>query len=350
MAERRELDADLQWAAEHAPRLVAEARAEALEEARARLRARLVDALLESAEAAAPQRDASAQLDARRTKAPARGAGAPDTAERAAPRAAVGRAAEPSVGLWLYGVLPGDVERAPALSGVDGRHRVELLRHEGLAALVSAVPLDAFGEHTLRESLEDIARLESLARGHEHVLDQALRLGPLVPFRLCTIYEHADTLREMLHREREPLAAALQRLAGMAEWGVKAFLVVQDAERAGATVDSPASGTDYLSRKRQDREAAETAREAVDDAVERIHARLSEQAAAAAVSRPHDRRLSGRDDEMVLNAAYLVPNACTAEFQALVDEIADHDAPAGLTLERTGPWPAYHFVAAGDEP
>jgi hypothetical protein len=325
MAERSGLDSDARWAADHAVEVIARARAEALEEARERLRARLVDALLAAAEAAV----------------------APPAPEPAPPPATGPRAAEPRIGLWLYGVLPGDVEDPPRLLGVDGKHHVEVLRQDGLAALVSAVPLDAFGEDALRRSLEDLGRLESLARGHEQVLDEALGLGALVPFRLCTIYEQADGLREMLRRERETLVAALDRLAGMGEWGVKGFLVAPQHEESAATrVDTPASGTDYLSRKRHDREAAETARQAVEAGIERVHARLSEQAASAVVSRPHDRRLSGRDDEMVLNGAYLVPDVRAHEFRALVDEIAERDAPAGLVLELTGPWPAYHFVEA----
>ena len=315
--------ADVRWAAEHAAELVARARAEALEEATARLRARFVDALLQAAEAALAE----------------------GASEPAPPPRPAARDAEPRLGLWLYGVLPGDAADPPALAGVDGEHRIELLRHEGLAALVSAVPLEAFGEDALRASLEDLGRLETLARAHERVLDEALGLGALVPFRLCTIYERSDGLREMLRRERDTLARALERLAGMAEWGVKGFLLTpEQEERAEATVNAPATGTDYLSRKRHDREAADRERHTQDARVERIHARLSEQAASAVMTRPHDRRLSGREEEMVLNAAYLVPDARAADFRALVDEIAERDAPAGLVLELTGPWPAYHFV------
>lgn len=354
MADERDRDADRRWAAEHAAALVAQARAEALEEARVRLRARLVDALLDAAQGLTARPGAGTPpAEARDVRAPAPARERREEPTPAdvlvPPTAPAARESEPAVGLWLYGVMPGDVEDPPALTGVDGRHRVELLRHEGLAALVSAVPLDVFGERALHESLEDLARLESLARGHEQVLEHALRLGALVPFRLCTIYEQADSLREMLQRERHALSATLQRLAGMAEWGVKGFLEAEDGERA-ETADVAASGTEYLSRKRRDREAAEAAREAVEAGVEHIHARLSEQAVAAVVSRPHDQRLTGREDEMVLNASYLVPGDRAEEFHALVDEIADGEAPAGLELELTGPWPAYHFVEVGQEP
>jgi hypothetical protein len=51
MPERQGDDADRRWAAEQAPRLLAKARSEALEEAHRRLRGRLVDALMSAATA-----------------------------------------------------------------------------------------------------------------------------------------------------------------------------------------------------------------------------------------------------------------------------------------------------------
>ena len=82
-----------QWAARHAQELIAQAQADALELARERLRARLVDALLAAAEA-------------RLTERPPQ------------PR----EAGDPLV--WAYGVVPEDSEPEPR-KGVDG-HPVRL--------------------------------------------------------------------------------------------------------------------------------------------------------------------------------------------------------------------------------
>ena len=66
-----------QWAARHAPELIAQAQADALELARERLRARLVDALLAAAEARLTTPDsAEPQLPQAPTDAAARGVAA----------------------------------------------------------------------------------------------------------------------------------------------------------------------------------------------------------------------------------------------------------------------------------
>jgi hypothetical protein len=306
------------WAARRAPELIAQAQADALDEAHARLRARLLDALLQAA---------SARLA---------GAARPEAPEPAPPPAPASSGAV----LWVYGVVPAGSQESPADKGVDG-HPVRLHRHAGVGALVSRLPQDRFSETALKARLEDLDDLEILARAHEAVLEAAMASGAVVPFRLCTIYSSAEPLNAMLEREAPALTAALERLAGSQELGVKAFLGTPAAVTAAGT---PESGTEYLSRRRERRDAAESARESAEEVVAEIHARLSERAAAAALSRPQDRRLSGREAEMVLNAAYLVPIEGADAFRRVVEELGREHERDGLQLELTGPWPPYHFV------
>jgi hypothetical protein len=255
--------------------------------------------------------------------------------------------ADDHLAVWVYGVLDGDAPDLPRRAGVDERHDVALIRHAGLAAIASAVPLEEFRKEALQESLEDLERLAALARAHQRVLDDALRLGPVVPLRICTIYESSDSVREMLGHERRSLADALRRLSGAAEWGVKAYLgAAGDPPAATAPAPTPASGIDYLARKRGERDAAGAARQAAGATVELIHGRLSELALDAVLSRPQDPRLSGEQRDMVLNGAYLVPEGRSAEFRSIVGSLSRRHAPDGLELELTGPWPAYHFTGS----
>jgi hypothetical protein len=224
---------------------------------------------------------------------------------------------------WVYGVIPAAGTFAPRVAGIEPGHDVELVRDGELAALTSAV---SFTEDSLREALEDLARLESIARGHERVLDDALRRGPVVPFRIATLYESREHVREMLAAERTPLVAALRRLRGKAEWDVKAYAPAPEERPVS---EAPASGTDYLARKSSDRHAAE----AVDAAVDLVHERLRAEAAAAVVN-------PARDRGMLLSAAYLVADADVPVFRALVSELSGRHR---IRLQLTGPWPAFHF-------
>jgi hypothetical protein len=307
------------WAERHAPELIERAQSDALAEAARRLQRRLEDALLEAA---------ARRMGGATTRRPE-----PDVAD------------EPLV--WVYGIVGAGVGEAPLPDGVDG-HAVTVHSHGGLAALVSRVPRQEFDERALARRLEQLEDVAGLARAHDGVLEAAGAQRAVVPFRLCTIYSSMQRLDAMLEHEAATLAAALRRLTGSQEWGVKAFAAAPVA--AAGDEPSPVSGTAYLTLKRERRDAADEQRLAAETAVASIHAQLAERARAAVVSPPQDRSLSGHDAEMLLNGAYLVPTDGAAAFHALVEQLAREH---GLELELTGPWPPYHFVdppADGGDP
>lgn len=232
-----------------------------------------------------------------------------------------------------------DVEELATLAGVDGA-AVRVVGSGQLAAAVSSADATRFSEESLRKSLEDLDWLERVARAHHRVVDELRRRQPVVPVRLATIYVDDDNLRVMLDANADRFAAALDLTRGRTEWGVKAFAIAGASEETDPDVDAGGPGTAYLMRKRAARDRAARARQRLLDAAEEVHARVGEIAVASRRYRPQDPRLSGRDEEMVLNAAYLVDDARSAELRQLVES---WDAPE-LRLELTGPWAPYSFA------
>lgn len=246
--------------------------------------------------------------------------------------------------VWAYGVVPA-VHPGVREPGIDGA-AVERIGAGDLAVLTSPVVSTRYSDAALRQRLEDLATVETLARAHDAVLEAALRAGDVLPFRLCTLYETPDAARDMLAAKEGLFRGVLARLRGKAEWGVKVFV---KARPEAVGVGSPASGTEYLTRRRAERAAVATHSEAVEDAATEIHARLTGRVAAAVTARLQDRRLSGRSDEMILNGAYLVAHEDADDFRAVVSALAEHYAERGLELSLTGPWPAYSFVRQAEE-
>jgi Gas vesicle synthesis protein GvpL/GvpF len=267
--------------------------------------------------------------------------------------------ADGALGAYAYCVMAGDARPVlDGVAGVDPARPPRLLRHGRLAAVAGDVALAEFGAAALKRNLEDVRWLERVARAHQAVLDRALEAATVVPLRLCTVFADDAAVLAMLDRERAALRAALDRLAGRAEWGVK--LIADPAavraaaagsaapETAGppAAPGAPGAGHAYLARKRRDRTAREDARRIAHEAARAVHAGLGAQAAAATVLRAPPRELSGEAGELVLNGAYLVDRERGAEFRALAERIGEGQRRRGLRLEVTGPWPPYSF--AGD--
>ena len=140
----------------------------------------------------------------------------------------------------------------------------------------------------------------------------------------------------MLAEREAELTEAIERLRGRVELGVKAFLLEPQVEAE----TPPASGRDYLLRKQQARAVANSAKAEALDVVRSLHEHLESLADDARVNPPQPPELSGRDEAMLLNGAYLVVAERQPKFVDALDEHRDDR----LELVVTGPWPPYNFV------
>jgi hypothetical protein len=254
-------------------------------------------------------------------------------------------------GLWAYCVARASDPLPEPLPGVDPEYATARVEHGPLAALVSEVALDEYGEEALRRNLNDFAWLERVARAHEGVLERALEDATLVPLRLCTIFADEAGVRAMLSAREADLGAALETLTGREEWTVK-LLVDREALKAAAGAEAPGgdpaaeagSGAAYMLGRRRERELRERAAELAAGLAGEVHERLRAGAVAAVIGRPQNRELSGHAGDMLLNAAYLVERD---EVESLRERVAALEAAhraLGVRLELRGPLPPYNFV------
>ncbi|WP_225849724.1 GvpL/GvpF family gas vesicle protein [Streptomyces sp. HPF1205] len=250
--------------------------------------------------------------------------------------------------LYAYAVArPGRHEPSGLGTGVAGG-RVRALADGDLAAFVSAVPAAGFGEAALRERLEDLRWLEETARAHHEVVARAAGGGCVLPLRLATVYRDEDGVRRMLRDGRAALGAALDRLDGRVEWGVKVYAVPAEAPGApgpgGGAGAGAASGRDYLRQRLNARRTQDRGHEQAAGFAERLDARLSRYAEDRRLHRPQDARLSGASGVNVLNASYLLPAADAAAFAECARGGSGEGGP-WIRVELTGPWAPYSFAA-----
>jgi Gas vesicle synthesis protein GvpL/GvpF len=258
------------------------------------------------------------------------------------------------LGWYLYGVAAaGEASASTSLAGGVAEN-VELVSEGPLVGVASRVSLAEFDEAALPERLSDAAWLEQNIRAHEQVLERVLEDVSVVPCRFCTVYRDEAELRRFLSERRESLQAALDRVRGAVEVGVKAF-IDRDRFAAGrakhndvirrleSKVSTAEGGRAYMERRRLEQLVASELEGFRGEAAVRIHTPLLAVAQDGVPLALQPPELSGREEEMVFNGAYLVP-ADRGDFEAELASLARDLRDEGVDLELTGPWPAYNFV------
>lgn len=113
---------------------------------------------------------------------------------------------------YIYGIVPEDVELTPDAFGVgDPPGQILLVRHGGIAALVSQIPAS--------QQLRRTADLPA----HRDLLDAAAAEVPVLPVRFGTLVASREAVAgELLGPHYDEFAAALRELDGRAEYVIEA--------------------------------------------------------------------------------------------------------------------------------
>ncbi len=135
----------------------------------------------------------------------------------AAPAAPEGARGLGQSACYVYGIVPADVDRTGDVRGVgDPPARVQLVRHGGLGALVSAVDLP--GRLGTPEDLQ----------AHAQILDATAVEVPVLPLQFGTVMATEEAVAgELLAVYQEAFAAALKQFEGRAQYVVKGRYVEQ---------------------------------------------------------------------------------------------------------------------------
>jgi hypothetical protein len=236
---------------------------------------------------------------------------------------------------YVYAVT----EAAPANPGPGvGGAAVTTVDSGGLVAVVSEVPEAQFAEEQLAAKLEDLDWLEATARAHHRVVEAAAAAGPVLPFRLATVFHGPGRVQDLLADRHAELTATLKRVRGRREWGIKAYAVAELVADPTPPASTGRPGIDYLMRKRGRRDAAARVAQLAQEQAEQLHDQLTGLADAVVRYPPQDPRLSGHGEPMVLNASYLV----THEREPTLDALVSREW-SGVRVELTGPWAPYSF-------
>lgn len=251
-----------------------------------------------------------------------------------------GESASRQAGVYVYGILPPDVELAGEQSGVGDLPGPLRLIHAGeLAALVSDV------------DLTNPLGTPSDLRAHQEILDRCAAAVPVLPIRFGAVLASDDAVaRELLESHQEEFTAALDGLEGHAQYVVKGRYD-QDVILAEVLADSPQAERLRAAIQGADPVATREARIALGELI----------SLAIAARREADTRTLGElmdglcEASLVreptheldaLHVAFLLDEEQASRSGEVVAELAEH-WDGRVQLRVLGPMAAYDFVGPG---
>jgi gas vesicle protein GvpL/GvpF len=245
----------------------------------------------------------------------------------------------PQKAVYVYGILPGDVEVADRTRGVgDPPGQVRLVRWQDLAALVSEVDLS-----------KPLGRPDDL-RSHAELLDASAAEVPILPLRFGAVVDSEDSVaHELLETHCDEFTKALRDLEGLAQYVVRGRYV-EDAILREVLSEDPQAASLNDQIRGADPDATRDARiqlgEMINNAIDakrqqdtRALGEAMEGLVVASAVRSPSHELDA------VHVAFLVEVDGEEKMEQAVRKLAqDWDGRIGLRL--SGPMAAYDFVGA----
>ena len=240
-------------------------------------------------------------------------------------------------GIYVYGILPADIEVAVGIPGV-GEHPGPLrdIRFDGLAALISEV--DSSGRLGSPDDL----------RAHREILDATAAEVPVLPLRFGTILPSEDAVAEdLLAAHHDEFTAALDQLEGRTEFQVKGRYVkdtvlgeVLSQNKQAAGLRKAIQGKDPDVARNARIELSQLLNQAVKARREedtRTLRQAMDRLCVASVAREPAHELDAVD------VAFLVAVDQESELERAFEDLA-HEWEGRIDVQLLGPMAAYDFA------
>ncbi|MCW3839227.1 GvpL/GvpF family gas vesicle protein [Micromonospora yasonensis] len=241
-------------------------------------------------------------------------------------------------GLFIYGIVPSDVEPTPDAEGVGNPPgEVTAIRHGEVAALVSEVGL-----------AEPMGRPADLT-AYERLLDGTAEVAPVLPVRFGTVVTGEDAVGELLAAHQERFAADLAELENRRQYTVHGRFDEQEfigefltENRAAAELADQVRGRPEVESREQRIRLGEMISQAVELRREAQNAALIDAVGRHTVANA-PRQPSHELD--AVNVAFLVGADDEEEFIRAVEEFAEQRREL-IRMRLLGPLAPYDFVGA----
>ncbi|OFY15102.1 MAG: hypothetical protein A2X11_15550 [Bacteroidetes bacterium GWE2_42_24] len=221
--------------------------------------------------------------------------------------------------------------------------------------VIKYVAESEFSEENLKQNLSDPEWKESNASNHVEVIKMLMNENTVIPFRFGTIFNEVESLKKFITDYSDSLLENFHHIGGREEWGVKVFYdrkllsnqIDELSEETAALekqIMASSPGKAFLLKRKKS--------ELVENEMDRICKNYGQNyfdefkklSISTYLNNLLPKEFTGREDTMILNAAFLVNKSNANDFINTVDALRKKDGNSGFFIETKGPEPPFSFV------
>ena len=259
--------------------------------------------------------------------------------------------------VYLYCVA----DREPELKETEGlADNLYFVCNNGLYAVAGKVEEEEFGEEGLKRNMADFEWIKAKASVHEKIIELVMADADVIPFKFGTLFNTDNSLKAMLEQYGEEFKAILRKLAHKQEWGLKIYCNPEKLKASFSNDDSEvlkieneikssSVGKSYFLKKKKDELIERMLNDKICECGQESFGLLKELSFEARINKLLPKEVTEREDDMVLNSAFLVDTDEVGDFHNMVDTLKMHYEGKGLLIDCTGPWPPYNFCGLSRE-
>ncbi|MEI6696814.1 MAG: GvpL/GvpF family gas vesicle protein [Bacteroidota bacterium] len=213
-----------------------------------------------------------------------------------------------------------------------------------------------YTEENFKKKISDVKWLEHNAREHLRVIRSVMEYSDVIPFKFGTVFTTKARLKNFIIEYSASLFDNFLLISEKEEWAVKIYCdrktlsekideVSEEAALLEKQIMESSPGKAYLLNRKKT--------ELIENEMNRLcktygqayYEKFKNLCETTSLNNLLPKEFTGRDDNMILNANFLVNKNNVKDFRSLEESLKNKDGNFGFFIEVTGPWPPFSFIS-----
>jgi hypothetical protein len=243
----------------------------------------------------------------------------------------------------------------PELGGEMKTADLKSLVAHDFYVIVKYVSENEFSGENFKRNILNAEWLEKNTLEHLKMITILTDQNSAIPFKFGTIFNAENSLKKFITDHSDSLIENFHHVEGKVEWSVKIYCnrkslseqideLSEDTAELEKQIMASSPGKAFLLKRKKS--------ELIENEMNRIcksyghnyYNELKNLSASCKLNNLLPKEFTGREDTMILNAAFLVNKTIVDDFKNMVDTLKQKIEISGFFIEATGPGPPFSFI------